>query len=92
MRIDNPNDLEKNIDVWRDAKTSMCTTDSMAPYKMVNGRSATWEACPDLGAHAVLKVTNYSDHALDLLHLRAKGLKTFNGLRGCREFVHGPAK
>ena len=92
MRIDKPVDLEKNIDVWRDAAVSMCTGDAEAGYKILSGAPAQAVACPDLGVHTTLKVTNYTEQALELIHVRANGPKIFNGLRGCREFVYPPAK
>lgn len=94
IRIDKPSDLEKNIDVWRDAAISMCTADPQADYKILNGASASVQvaSCPDLGVHVSLKVTNYTEQALELVHLKNNGPKSFNGLRGCREFVYGPAK
>jgi len=92
LRIDRPADLEKNIDVWRDAAASICTAESQADYKILNGVPVKALACPDLGVNASLKVTNYTEQALELVHLRANGPKIFNGLRGCREFVYGPAK
>lgn len=94
LRIDKPNELEKNIDVWRDAAVTMCTSDPQADFKILRGASASIEAvpCPDIGIHVSLKVASYSEHALSLAHLRSNGTKTFNNLRGCREFVHVPSK
>lgn len=92
VRIDKPADLEKNIDVWRDAVVSMCTADAQADYKILSGAPVQAISCPDLGVHASLKVTSYSEQALELVHVRANGPKSFNGLRGCMDFVYGPAK
>ena len=92
MRIDRPTDLEKNIDVWRDAAVSMCTVDARADYKILNGAPLQAVACPDLGVHVSLKVASYAEQALELVYLKANGPKSFNGLRGCRDFVYGPAK
>ena len=92
MRVDKPSDLERNVDVWRDVPVSMCTGDAQADYKILNGAPVQSTACPDLGVHVTLKVTHYTEQALELIHVRANGPKSFNGLRGCREFVNGPAR
>lgn len=92
IRIDKPSDLEKNIDIWRDAAVSMCTADARADYKILSGASVETTACPDLGIHVSLEVTSYAAHALELVHLKANGPKSYNGLRGCRDFVYVPAK
>jgi hypothetical protein len=91
LRIDKPNDLERNIDIWRDAPVAMCTADSQASYKMLGAPPYPIEStpCPDFGVRASLKVASYHEQAFEHLHLKANGPKSFNGLRGCRDFVYG---
>ena len=51
---DKPADLEKNIDVWRDAAASMCTVDAQADYKVLSGAPVQAVACPEPGVHVSL--------------------------------------
>ena len=94
LRVDRPTDLEKNIDIWRDVPISMCTADPQANYKILSGASASIQtvACPEVGVHVRLKVSSYTEQALQLVHLKSNGPVSYNNLRGCRESVHAPAK
>lgn len=94
LRVDRPTDLEKNIDIWRDVQISMCTADPQASYKLLSGASASIQAvaCPDVGVHVTLKVSNYTEQALQLVHLKSNGPVSYNNLRGCRESVYAPTK
>jgi hypothetical protein len=94
VRIDRPANLEKNIDVWRNSAVAMCTTDPQASHKILNDISASMSvaSCPDIGILVSLTVTHHAVQTLALVHLREKGLKSFNGVRGCGEFIYGLPK
>lgn len=91
-KIDAPSDLYKHIDIWRDTPISLCTREEGAKYKVLRGAPLEQMSCPDLGIHVSMKVTTDSEHSLDMVNVKTHGLRTFNGLRGCREFVYGKNK
>jgi hypothetical protein len=91
-KIDAPTDLPKHIDVWRDVPISLCTMEERADFKVLSGTQLQAVPCPDLGVHASLKVAASSEHSLEIVHLKARGPSSFNGLRGCRESVYGPSR
>jgi hypothetical protein len=69
-----------------------CTSDEQAAYKLLEKAPLQYADCPDLGASVSFRVAASSEHALALANARAKGPAVFNGLRACREFVHGAGK
>ena len=91
-KIDAPSELRKHIDVWREVPIGYCTADDRADLKILRGAQVTPVDCPNLGIQASMKVASGSEHSVEILHLRARGPSTFNGLRGCRESVYGPPK
>lgn len=91
-KIDAPADLQKHIDIWRDVRITYCTADERADLKILRGADVGQVECPSLGVHLSMKVASGSEHAVEILHVKARGLSTFNGLRGCRESVYGPVK
>lgn len=91
-RIDAPSDLSKRIEVWRDIDISQCTADDAAGFKILHSEPVESASCPDLGMKASMKVAPNSEHSITQIHLRSDGPSSFNGLRGCREFVYVPQR
>lgn len=91
-RIDTPSDLKDRIDAWSDAPIAMCTADPRADLKIIRGVPVEKVSCPDLGIHASLQVTSHLQQTVTMRNLRDRGPQTFNNLRGCRDFIHGPAQ
>jgi hypothetical protein len=91
-RIDAPSDLAQRIEAWRDVQVSHCTMDNRADLKVLGNVPLETVTCPDQGLKASMKVAPVSEHSITLIHLKANGPSSFNGLRGCRELVYGSPK